>query len=413
MNRVPRLLPIILLASLIPSPVAAWQTDQTAFGTLIGAYGNKNGIAVVTDSMVSTFGPDGQLHPNPLDPAQKLLKLDDSTVCAVAGYGRIGVVAAPTLTGDMLAIVRHLFDSSGSTPLSKNLDNVAAGISFYFETVARIDVATHQPLNLFNLELLLAGYEPQNRQPEIGSVVIQVIQPGFKIPERVPEPVARITEKQIWRVGDTFLPKTHGMDLWAKEILNWPDSFIDPRFPIIEKLAQAEHADGGASLSLQDMADIGKTLVLITTSKTSTGEGTSFVGGEIQMATLTAGKAQIVSSGHYPELHQPTNFFVMKNVGVQGRGFFFQGPVTVFYDSGTFVGPTSIPVVVDRNVFVNCRFVNQTLEYNGEMAWFDDSNVLENVQVSLGPNAYNHPEIATKLRRMAEASRKDAPRAKN
>src|SRR5258706_9342798 len=63
--------------------------DFVVHGTINVALGNENGIVVLTDSMLTA---GAQQRP---DPGQKLFKLDDRTVCAIAGFVSAAAVSAP------------------------------------------------------------------------------------------------------------------------------------------------------------------------------------------------------------------------------------------------------------------------------------------------------------------------------
>src|ERR1700730_9960007 len=72
------LLPLVVVAGGNPTD------DGIAHGTINIALGNKNGLVVLTDSMVPRKYPPGPRQlPNP---GQKLFKLDDRTVRSVAGF---------------------------------------------------------------------------------------------------------------------------------------------------------------------------------------------------------------------------------------------------------------------------------------------------------------------------------------
>src|SRR5437773_8729278 len=78
------------LATAVPVQSRTVDDDFVVHGTINVALGNKNGIVVLTDSMLTTG--DHQL-PNP---GEKLFKLDDHTVCAIAGF-----VSAPGPARDL------------------------------------------------------------------------------------------------------------------------------------------------------------------------------------------------------------------------------------------------------------------------------------------------------------------------
>src|SRR5438046_649804 len=78
--------PILLvsIAALQSEAFTNRKSDMVNHGTVNIVLGNANGIVILTDSMI-TAG-DRQLP----DPAQKLFRLDDHRVCAIAGFVSAG-----------------------------------------------------------------------------------------------------------------------------------------------------------------------------------------------------------------------------------------------------------------------------------------------------------------------------------
>src|SRR5882724_6913774 len=67
--------------------------SSVVHGTINIALGNENGLVVLTDSMVSVGGV-----PRPDMPSQKLFKLDDRTICAIAGFASAAATSPPAVS---------------------------------------------------------------------------------------------------------------------------------------------------------------------------------------------------------------------------------------------------------------------------------------------------------------------------
>ncbi|MGI0084647.1 MAG: hypothetical protein ACREBQ_06150, partial [Nitrososphaerales archaeon] len=107
-------------------------SDLTTFGTLILALGNSNGIVVVTDSMASYRDASGT-HQSPT-PAQKLLKYDEHTVCAIAGLGSARVHVAHELDADILGVVQSYRDEVERQGLKQPIASALQGLSAVLQT---------------------------------------------------------------------------------------------------------------------------------------------------------------------------------------------------------------------------------------------------------------------------------------
>jgi hypothetical protein len=396
------------------SPLCAGQVPDTTHGTLIGAYGNAKGIVIVTDSMVSTRDPNGNMVPVPENPGQKLLRLDDYTVCAIAGLGGKRVVAAPTLSSDILGIIDSYNRQSGRERVSmeRTLRNIEGILQFYIENTTIIDIETNQLTNLPDLkvELLLAGYDIDG-QPKIGSSTIEVRQPPIQAPFLVPPPVeAVVSEHDLTVIGKTFTQKTRGINDVAKAILDFPSYFTESSYPILRTYARAKVAkgDNGSSLSVDDMERLGKTLIELTPSP--------FVGGSPQVAILENGKIKNIEQQSFRhQLVSPFGFTVMRNSsffpGVGSSVVIRGGRLTVFFDHVTFRGDkrpaSSFPnaLQLDNNIFVGCRFINQVLSWDGAPFYLDDSDVWDNTDIFVGPNGQNNLAVSRWLRDKAQASK--------
>ena len=389
---------------------------ETAYGTLIGAYGNGKGIVVVTDSMLASKDPNGNLHPMPQIPGQKLLRLDDYTVCALAGLHKKAVRVAPTLNTDILGIINS-YNQQGHDriPMESTLNNIAKILQFYLENVANMEIETNQPTDLldFTVELLLAGYDLDGK-PKIGSLVIEVRQPPIQIPLRVPPRAqAAVTEHDLTIVGTSFSEKTHGIDDTAKAILHHPSYFTRSTSSILKNYARAKlrKGDDGSSLSIDDMEQLGKTLI------EATSLFNTLVGGDPQVAVFENGKLKNVEQQAFRPLVSPFRLAVLRNVSFYGgawRSFDLLGlgggRQTVFFDHVVFLDEKEPdlsfrPIPLDNNIFIGCRFVNQILSYDGGPFFLDDSDIWDNVEIYVTPNGLNNLAIARRLHEKAVASK--------
>lgn len=78
----------VLLITLLLGTYSAGGADEyprATRGTLITAMGNKQGIVLMTDSMITYTDASGRPRQAPNQPRQKLMQYNDKWVCATAG----------------------------------------------------------------------------------------------------------------------------------------------------------------------------------------------------------------------------------------------------------------------------------------------------------------------------------------
>ena len=108
----------LLLVSLVVVAGENPKDDGVAHGTINIALGNKSGLVVLTDSMVTAMDATGTHQLS--NPGQKLFKLDDRTVCSVAGFASATAVSSRVTTSDLntetSAIIHEYVRQSTSQP---------------------------------------------------------------------------------------------------------------------------------------------------------------------------------------------------------------------------------------------------------------------------------------------------------
>jgi len=137
---------------------------ETSRGTVNIALGDANGLVLLTDSAESHQEADGWHH---TWPAQKLFRLDDKTVCSIAGFGNEKGWPQPKMDTYVSGIIADVKDQLAQKPVEE-LDAKISAVAFL---VGRyIDIITNRqevisnpniPLNPNNykFEVIAAGYD--------------------------------------------------------------------------------------------------------------------------------------------------------------------------------------------------------------------------------------------------------------
>jgi hypothetical protein len=380
---------VILVSILFFSPVGTYSQDSVRFGTLIGAYGNKNGIAVVTDSRLATLDNNKQpvLLPRP---GQKLLRLDDHTVVAVAGVEFIPVQTMESLNADTLGVIQSLRAGiTGKPTFDQLLNEISAVLRFYLTTLTEIKIQTGLSADeIYSpVEVILAGYDLDG-SAKIGKVKIQYVPV-----HQTAKPDSFIAIEVLHKsdsVGDDFVYETGGINDTAEQRLSTPLKRVyNP--PALEKYWSALQNHTRKDLTIENLAQLGDSLENETHGKTE------LVGGLSQIAILEAGHVRSVEPANlFDPLRIPFAISVFKDSSLSGGRVLVArhgGNSVVFYDTVNFSGETSttakFPVAsltLDGNIFVHCTFTNVNLYYDGEQAYFDPSNVFSNSHFMFGPH---------------------------
>jgi hypothetical protein len=253
-----------------------------------------------------------------------------------------------------------------------------------------------QGLHFSDLEMIMAGYDTDGT-PKIGTLTI-----SFELSPRGTGVrwQTKVVEQSIKSVEKEFTYEVRGIVRTAKDTLNNADKVSG--YAILQKYSNAEAVDKGASLSLPDMQELGRTLVSITSSYNRA------VGLDKQVAVLEGGR---VSSIDQPRFAAPKRFVlplaIFRNDTLIGSSVSLPNMVA-FYDSVNFLASgqnvvTRKSLSLDRGIFVQCHFKDIDMEYDGGPLYFDATNVLENTTVSFGPGASNRPDMVELLQKMTQA----------
>ena len=360
----------ILLVSFGALPSWAQQPvdDSVVHGTINVALGNKNGIVVLTDSMLTSGGH--QLHSR----GQKLFKLDDQTVCAIAGF-----VSAPAVLPDLStqtgSAIREYVQASKSLPpqsLAERLRNLAYTFEGYLDLISNTRLASAQttPLDAYRLQIIVAGYDLDGK-PRIGKISLKLVWFLDTLEPTVEEAtIADISEGLTW--------KLNGMPDVAIRLLQHPETI--PEDPDLKTYKDSMHSDGGSSLTIDEMVALAKQLAHYTALKHPE------VGGNNQIAVLTGPHSLKIEQEHFQDPPLPLVNFYLE---LEGNFADNVSEVSRVANHGIFIrcsfsGMTQIQAL-DGNFFIGNQFRNTVLTYNGGKVGFDDSNQVSDSILVVGP----------------------------
>jgi hypothetical protein len=371
----------LLFVVVVFSFSAQAQVSGQRHGTVNVVLANPQGIVVVTDSLLSS--------PNdPPSRGQKLFRIDDHTICTIAGWYSSGGptvdrVHYPAFTA-VSNIVRWFTAANPrltSLPIETKIQLIANVVKFGLETMAAVEKASGDPLSDQPSQITLSGFD--GGQLKIAqTVLVPRFGDGGVIYEEQNVTVRVVKDVLIYAVA--------GIPEVAAPILEHPN-VPRPTDAILQMFADEMTKDGGRSLTLEGMEQVAKLLEFRTARRFP-----NAVGGLPQVAIIKDTKAEILDSPFDTD-HEPTpvpaimNRFTRPHLSGSAYGMLIGGPGAQFVEDGEFVNIQNQPL--DHIFFFRTTFDHCVLHYSGTPNFiFDRSNtVIDSKLVLDSPFAIDSP----------------------
>jgi len=367
-------------------------------GTINIAFANASGIVVLTDSMQTYRDQTGEHQLK--EPGQKLFRLDDRTVCTIAGFGSQSFPTAPTFNTDMAGILATFKDQLSQHPVPQfaaKLEALAYIVGFYLSAAADINdfvPAQDRSGQQYTLELILAGYDADGA-PKLGTVVmteaVEVAAAGDRFWS--PNVVTQVTP-----VKPEFAYIVHGMPDVASKILGTPQEFLDN--PAVVRYAQSAKNDRGESLTVSDMEALAKFIAV------ESAKAHPEVGGADQIAVLASGGV-VLDQPTFPEPKRQMNIAVVTNSRIEGTFPFYFAPGShpplFLWIGSTFDGLRTPGLVLDGQFFYGCKVRNSVVRYDGGFTGLDASDEIIDSWLVPGPHATSTTVSRSELSRLKKS----------
>jgi hypothetical protein len=384
MNRLAALLLFFLLLS--PTLSIAEVSDHPTFtGTVNIIFANANGIVALTDSNQTVNGLSTSRVPG-----QKLFRLDEHTVCTIAGFASVSHLQYPTLTTSAAAVldryVKELAKSGGSHSFREKLGSLEFLLDQLLASLGNMERLDKRQTQEYVFELVLAGYDLD------GTVRISKVRFDANLSaEGVFRPVITPISDKI--AGRELVHETAGIGGAAVEnILEYPAQFADE--PEIKSYAQSKSKDQGASLHIADMVSLAKSLAQHSAVVNRDTKDKTFwrVGGPNQIAVFEKGALKSIDLP--TEMFEPRKldmapFFLVMDTHLSTSSHYTyliqikDNKIWLFLKSSFDGGRMAL----DGVYYFEDKFRNVTLYYDGGVLGFDQSNQVSDCVLSLGPHA--------------------------
>jgi hypothetical protein len=361
-------------------------------GTVNVFLANNNGLVVVTDS-----GLSDEVHI--VDNGQKLFKVDDHTICSIAGwYADPGPVIKPEVSTNpsypaYLAVPQIMQTYISAVDLSSDsMENKIQLLSKVFASsllsIVYVNNAAGISSNVSKSEITVAGYDNNGIIEILQADLNPNIQNGkIEKYDIVRKPTIYVSE------ASGFVPVIRGHDSIAQLILNGSYPSMD-RDPILGYFKTSLASDRGSTLSLEDMEQIAKQIERLTA------QHDPFVGGRQQIAELSAGQVSEFSqpiSKPYP--NQWRLALKIENIGFMGHDLaaLRSNPPFVYLAQNVPIYDMDQPL--DGIFFFKSKLIHCRLTYKGfPSSILDKSNTVVDSTLTLLPGADPNSNFVKQIR---------------
>jgi 20S proteasome alpha/beta subunit len=353
-------------------------------GTVNIVLGNAHGIVALTDSRQTSMSDLNHQFP----PAQKLFRLDDQTICTIAGFGSVTLPQFPDFFSSAAGIIdryaAELRNKPGPHSFREKLTSLAFLAEFYLNGIENLQTLSPAQVPGYGFEFTLAGYDVDGT-PKIAKAIVstQIINGSYDTTHSLSPETA---------VGHELTHETAGIGSFvAENILEHPQQLADEKE--IGKYAATWVTDRGSSLTTSEMQALASSLAhhaaivdrIAMLNNAFNPHFIELVGGKDQVAVLEKGGIEEVEQQTFPP--RPLN---MTNFNISS-GFDFHGEAMIkpasgaimLYVNDRFVEGT---FTLDQGYFYGDKFEKATLTYDGGVSGFEHNEIVD-CGLIIGPHA--------------------------
>lgn len=362
-------------------------------GTVNIVLANAHGMVVLTDSNQTMTLSSGE-HVTSPRPGQKLFRIDDKTVCTIAGFGSVFLPNFPAFTSSAAGVldryVATLRRNGGAHSFHEKLTSLYFLIQFQLDGIGNLQHLDRTQVGDYGFELILAGYDLDGTA-KIGKIVLS----GSLSPDGLFLPVLQqLTETAVGRELVYEKAGMGGADV--ENILDHPAQFAAE--PEIGKYAISKVSDQGSSLTLVEMEALAKSL-----AHHSALVNRYYVNGKLMWPVGGPDQIAIIEHGIVITVDQPLMSFEQRSLNMTP----FEMMVGMTVDARPRPGVSNTPALIskvtkgnvalllkmglygsiwlDNGYYFEDDFRDGTLYYDGGLLGFDSSNRVTNCRLVLGP----------------------------
>jgi hypothetical protein len=354
--------------------------DFVAHGTINIVLGNENGLVVLTDSMLTSGSR--QIT----EPGQKLFKLDDRTVCTIAGF-----VSAPapiqdlhTSTSAIISEYRRQSATQAPQSIADKTRILATLFELYLSGIANMRDAAALPSSMhdYTLELIVAGYDldgiPKIAKITLGTHPADRFSNPTLLSNRQDFSILNVDKKLAWKLG--------GEPDVAERLLQDPSTVETDTD--LSAYAASLHENGGRSLTVKQMIQLAKKLARYTSRRYPS------VGGANQIAVFQGGRIAQIEQQVFPEPSKAVHYILIVNSLYEDVNDDLL-PHPVLFVRCKWTGMRNLSL--DGRYFIGSVFTRSVLTYDGGGGDLGGTNEVNSSMLVIGPHVKQDDEVARHL----------------
>lgn len=362
-------------------------TSPGSHGTINILLANGRGIVLITDSR-ATYS-DGQHR----DDSPKLFELDNHTVCSIAGFAT-DPGPFPEMRLEIAGAIRSFREGLAHNYAPLSFRDKAGALAEFLR--ARLDLLVYgyqtagvfRSMTDFGLQVLIAGYDLDGSADEAS---VEIGASRISSDSRDGLVAMEVKNISVSEVDDRFSFRTAGIDDSVQSRLKAPGAFLDE--PAISSLYSALKRDEGATMSIDDLANLAKYLEKDAAQN-------PHIGGPIQIAELQKGDVVMRTPNKLFVGAAPKPLILVVQSSSIGPGFLYHSP-GLTYAMTAYINDSCMNsrIRLDGAIIYSGEFDGCIFFYNGGLFERGARAVITSGLLVLGPKAQEGSVAASEAMR--------------
>ena len=280
-------------------------------------------------------------------------------------------------------------ESTAPAAIAERLRALAFLLERHLSAIANVRDALGNPTPVdgYRFQLIVAGYDTDNK-PKIGRIELGMKNDGGNFRSVIEDASISIVEDKItWQLN--------GMPDVARQLLLHPES--KPKDDALVRYATSRSENGGRSLTVEQMVELGRRLAYYTS------QAHPEVAGPNQVAIFQKQRSLSIEQPKFPEPPRPLVNFSL----IVGSQFRYSSIVVAKGVSSVFVRCSWLGMQreLDGNYFIENDFTKSFLLYDGGVVNLGGTNRVTDSVLVIGPHVKPDDETVSRLAKAFSWSR--------
>lgn len=367
---------ILLVLAILPTGIIRVNAqDRIDTGTVNIILANSEGVVVLTDSKETWVNAAGKAIGS--TNAQKLIRLDDQTVVALAGFAGAPQFLRLDIMGILADFRNQLAEKEGKLSFNEKLRSISFLVSRYMDAFvnAREVQQPGQQASSFRMHFFIAGFDTDGAM-KIGSMWLRATSTVLAVGRTRWEIGGDPDVQGFGGVLQGCKRVTISMEYCSVGYSDIADRIMDnpQSYPTVKRLLSTDTSNGPTP-HIENLEALARLL-----SGRVAKVHSDKVGGPDQMAILQGGRIAKFDAPLFSEPPKPMTFNLIidvHNLWFGPGGGIVSGPgVPIIWIRDTIRGYQQL--ILDGNFFLGTEIRDSTVRYGGKTTVFDRSNKVVN-----------------------------------